>query len=99
MSNYVEVDAQEAGGDLVSIHSAEENAAVVSLLAAASPRYVAWTWTGGQACHHHHHHHHHHRHHHQVCQPATGECTWTDGTPWDYSNWDAGPGCVKKKLI
>lgn len=66
---------QAAGGDLVSIHSAEENALVVSLLAATAggPRYVAWTWTGGRDC-----------------QPATGECSWSDGSPWDFSNWDAG---------
>ena len=75
MYNNDEFAVQAAGGDLVSIHSEEENALVVSLLAAAagSPRYVAWTWTGGRDC-----------------QPATGECSWSDGTAWDFSNWDAG---------
>ena len=41
---------QEAGGDLVSIHSVEENEFVVSLLAEVRGSYVSWTWTGGASC-------------------------------------------------
>ena len=66
---------QEAGGDLVSIHSVEENEFVVTLLeeVRASGRYVSWTWTGGASC-----------------SPATSACTWSDGTAFDYSNWGDG---------
>merc|ERR1712154_329217 len=38
---------QAEGGDLVSIHTQEENEFVVSLLAKRT-RYTAWTWTGGK---------------------------------------------------
>merc|ERR1711936_457204 len=35
-------------GDLVSIHSQEENDFVVALLAEKKTSYTAWTWTGGK---------------------------------------------------
>merc|ERR1712243_141048 len=38
---------QAEGGDLVSIHSQEENDFVVSMLAEKRSSYTAWTWTGG----------------------------------------------------
>jgi Lectin C-type domain len=56
---------QSLGGDLASIHSAAENAAVWAIVSQRGGQ----AWIGGN--------------------DAVGEGTWrwSDGTPWDYSNW------------
>jgi hypothetical protein len=43
---------QALGGDLVSIHSQEENDFVVALLAVDTARYIVWTWTSGECLGH-----------------------------------------------
>eukprot|EP00090_Calanus_glacialis_P026911 TRINITY_DN42311_c0_g1_i1.p1 TRINITY_DN42311_c0_g1~~TRINITY_DN42311_c0_g1_i1.p1 ORF type:complete len:148 (-),score=32.16 TRINITY_DN42311_c0_g1_i1:42-485(-) len=43
---------QAVGGDLVSIHSQEENAFLVTLLAETRMGYTTWTWTGGKCLGH-----------------------------------------------
>jgi hypothetical protein len=58
---------QALGGDLASIHSAAENAAVWAVV----PQNT-WTWLGANDL------------------VSEGTFRWSDGTPWDYSNWWPG---------
>ena len=47
-SNEYRVLCQEAGGELASIHSEEENNFIVSLLRTKDARKAVWTWLGGK---------------------------------------------------
>ncbi|KAK6754704.1 hypothetical protein RB195_013596 [Necator americanus] len=63
------------GGHLVSIHSQAENDFVHSMTyPLTSHSYNEMVWLGGR----------------RASPPFDNQWTWTDGSPFDYTNWDDG---------
>ena len=76
ISFLLRAECAALGGSLGSIHSAEENEFITSLLRPYGDPWGPYTWLGAR----------------RVSGEWSGEVddsvySWEDGTPWDYSNW------------